>query len=264
MATDDLAAHFLALHRPGTPLLIPNPWDAGSARVLEWLGFQALATTSSGFAMTLGRSDGQVSCEEALSHAADVVAATTLPVSADLENGYAGDLDGVVETYTAAIETGLAGGSIEDYSGSEVYSIDEAAERVAAAVSVTAARFVLTARAENHIRGNPDLTDTIARLQRYQEAGADVLYAPGVIAVDEVRTLISEVDRPVNVLLLPGGASVAELAELGVARISVGGAFAYAALSALVEAGREFLGGGSGYFDRMAVGREAASGALTG
>jgi len=263
MATDDLAAQFLALHRPGTPLLIPNPWDAGSARVLEWLGFQALATTSSGFAMTLGRNDGQVSCEEALSHAADIVAATGLPVSADLENGFAGDSDGVVETYTAAVETGLAGGSIEDYSGTGLYSIDEAAERVAAAASVAASRFVLTARAENHIRGNPDLADTIARLQRYQEAGADVLYAPGVIAPHDVRTLLSEVDRPVNVLLLPGGASVAELTELGVARISVGGAFAYAALSALVEAGRDLLAGNSDYFTRMGAGREAAAAAFS-
>jgi 2-methylisocitrate lyase-like PEP mutase family enzyme len=128
---------------------------------------------------------------------------------------------------------------------------------------VTAAKFVLTARAENHIRGNPDLADTIARLQRYQEAGADVLYAPGVIAAADVRTLIAEVDRPVNVLLLPGGASVAELGELGVARISVGGAFAYAALSALVDAGRELLAGSSAYFDRMAGGREAAAGAFS-
>lgn len=262
MPSSTAASDFLALHTPGTPLLIPNPWDAGSARVLEWLGFQALATTSSGFAMTLGRSDGGVSCEEALSHAADIVAATSLPVSADLENGYAGDLAGIAETYTAAIETGLAGGSLEDYDGARLYGIDEAAERVAAAVAVTRGKFVLTARAENHIRDNPDLADTIARLQRYQEAGADVLYAPGVIAVADVRTLLAEVDRPVNVLLVPGGASVAELAELGVARISVGGAFAFAALSALVEAGREFLAGGSAYFDRMGPGREAARGAL--
>jgi len=260
MAFDD----FLALHQPGSPLLIPNPWDAGSARVLEWLGFQALATTSSGFAMTLGRSDGAVSVEEALSHAADIVNAVSIPVSADLENGFAGDVAGVVETYTAALETGLSGGSLEDYDGTNLYPIDEAADRVAAAVSVTAGKFVLTARAENHIRGNPDLADTIARLQRYQEAGADVLYAPGVIKADEVRTLLSEVDRPVNVLLLPGGATVAELAELGVARISVGGAFAFAALSALVDAGRELLAGQAGYFDRMAAGREAARGALLG
>ena len=249
---------FLALHQPGSPLLIPNPWDAGSARVLEWLGFGALATTSSGFAMTLGRNDGQVTVEEALNHAGAIVAATSIPVSADLENGFAGDLDGVVETYTGAVEVGLAGGSLEDYDGANLYPIEEAVARVEAAASVTAGRFVLTARAENHIRGNPDLADTIARLQRYQEAGADVLYAPGVVAAAEVRTLLAEVDRPVNVLLLPGGASVAELAELGVSRISVGGAFAYTALSALVEAGRSLLAGDADYFDRMGAGRDAA------
>jgi 2-methylisocitrate lyase-like PEP mutase family enzyme len=263
MAYTSAADDFLALHQPGSPLLIPNPWDAGSARVLQWLGFHALATTSSGFAMTLGRRDGQVSCEEALSHAADVVAAVSIPVSADLENGFAGDTQGVVETYTAAIETGLAGGSLEDFDGAALYSIEEATDRVAAAASVTAGRVVLTARAENHIRGNPDLADTIARLQRYQEAGADVLYAPGVSDPGELRTLLSEVERPVNVLLLPGGPSVAELSDLGVARISVGGAFAYAALSALVESGRELLGGGSGFLDRVAAGREAATGAFT-
>jgi 2-methylisocitrate lyase-like PEP mutase family enzyme len=263
MATDDAAARFLARHQPGKPLLIPNPWDAGSARILEWLGFEALATTSSGFAMTLGRLDGNVSCEEALNHAADLLAAVSIPVSADLENGFAGDLDGVVETYAAAVEVGLAGASIEDYDGTRLYSIDEAAERVAAAVSVTRGRFVLTARAENQIRGNPDLADTIARLQRYQQAGADVLYAPGVVAADAVRTLIAEVDRPVNVLLLPGGATVAELADLGVSRISIGGAFAYTALGALVEAARELLAGTTEFFDRIADGRIAAQGAFS-
>ena len=261
MATD-VAARFLALHQPGSPLLIPNPWDAGSARILQWLGFQALATTSSGFAMTLGRLDGDVTRDEALGHASDVVAAVSIPVSADLENGFAADDDGVVATYTAALETGLAGGSIEDFDGAALYSIDEAAERVVAAVSATRGCFVLTARAENHIRGNPDLADTIARLQCYQEAGADVLYAPGVVAVADVRTLLAEVERPVNVLLLPGGATIAELTELGVSRISVGGAFAYAALASLVGAGRELLGGTTGFFDRAGPGREAAQSAF--
>ena len=262
MSTDDVAARFLALHQSGSPLLIPNPWDAGSARVLQWLGFSALATTSSGFAMTLGRLDGDVTCEEALNHAVEVVSAVSIPVSADLENGFAADIAGVVETYTAAIETGLAGGSIEDYDGRALYSIDEAAERVAAAVSATQGRFVLTARAENHIRDNPDLADTIARLQAYQAAGADVLYAPGVAKVDELRTLLAEVDRPVNVLLLPGGATVAELTDLGVSRISVGGTFAYTALTALVEAGRELLAGTSAFFDHVGPGRLAAQAAF--
>ena len=237
MLTDDVAARFLALHQPGTPLLMPNPWDAGSARILQWLGFHALATTSGGFAMTLGRLDGQVTVEKAINHAVDLLGAVSIPVSADLENGFAGDVAGVVETYTAAAETGLAGGSIEDFDGAALYPIDEATERVAAAVSVTHGRFVLTARAENHIRGNPDLADTIERLQRYAQVGADVLYAPGVIRTDDVRTLLAELDRPVNVLVLPGGASVAELADLGVSRISVGGTFAYAALR-LRQAGR--------------------------
>ncbi|MCW2497297.1 isocitrate lyase/phosphoenolpyruvate mutase family protein [Jatrophihabitans sp.] len=262
MPADDLAARFLALHAGDSPLLMPNPWDAGSARILQWLGFPALATTSSGFAMTLGRSDGAVSCEEALNHAADIVAAVGVPVSADLENGFAGDLTGVAETYAAAVEVGLAGASIEDYSGEALFSIDEAAERVTAAVEAADGKLVITARAENHIRGNPDLADTIARLQRYQQAGAQVLFAPGVTTVTELRSLLAEVDRPVNVLLLPGGASVAELAELGVGRISVGGAFAYAALSALVESGRDLLAGGTGYLEAMTVGRAAARDAL--
>jgi 2-methylisocitrate lyase-like PEP mutase family enzyme len=262
MPLDDLATTFLDLHHGASPLLMPNPWDAGSARILKWLGFTALATTSSGFALTLGRNDGAVSCEEALNHAADVVAATGLPVSADLENGFAGDLTGVAETYAAAVEVGLAGASIEDYSGEALYGIDEAAERVAAAVEAAAGRLVITARAENHIRDNPDLADTITRLQRYQEAGAHVLFAPGVTAAGDLRTLLAEVDRPVNVLLLPGGASVAELGALGVNRISVGGAFAYAALTGLVEAGRDLLAGNTGYLDQMAVGRAAAAAAL--
>ena len=259
MASSSTSADFLALHTPGAPLLMPNPWDVGSARILEGLGYRALATTSSGFAATLGRRDGNVSVEEVLNHAADLVTGTSVPISADLENGFAADVAGVVETYTAAVETGLAGGSIEDYSGAELYPIDEAAERVAAAVSVTAGRFVLTARAENHIRGNPDLADTIARLQRYQEAGADVLFAPGVTAPADLRTLIAEVDRPVNVLLLPGGASVAELADLGVSRISVGGAFAWVALSAMVEAAEQLLVGDSSYLERMSAAGKVTS-----
>jgi 2-methylisocitrate lyase-like PEP mutase family enzyme len=228
------------------------------ARVLQWVGFQALATTSSGFALTLGRPDGDVSAEEALDHAANIVAAVSVPVSADLENGFAGDLDGVIETYTAAVETGLAGGSIEDFDGTALYPIEQATERVAAAVAVTRGRFVLTARAENHIRGNPDLADTIARLQRYQEAGADVLYAPGVGTPAELRILLAELERPVNVLLRPGGATVAELADLGVSRISVGGSFAYTALSSLVDAGRELLNGTTGFLDLVPSGRDAA------
>ena len=232
----DRAVSFRAMHRPGEPLLLPNPWDAGSARVLASLGFAALATTSSGFAATLGRPDGGVSRDESLAHAAVIVAATGLPVSADLENGFADQPADVADTVARAARTGLAGCSIEDFSGraeTPIYGSGLAAERIAAAAEAARGgpvQLVLTARAENYLRGNPDLSDTIARLQRYQEAGADVLYAPGLTRPDDIRAVVTSVDLPVNVLALPGGPDVAELAELGVSRVSVGGAFAYAAV----------------------------------
>jgi 2-methylisocitrate lyase-like PEP mutase family enzyme len=259
----DKARAFLALHRPGDPLLLPNPWDAGSARVLADLGFAALATTSSGFAATVGRPDGGVTRDEALSHAAAIVAATDLPVSADLEDCFAAEPAGVAETVTLAIGTGLAGCSIEDYTRDEndpIHDIKLAAERVAAAAEAAhAGAFVLTARAENYLHGKPDLADTIARLQAYQEAGADVLYAPGVTSMADIRQLLSAVDRPVNVLAMPGVPPVAELAEAGVSRVSVGGAFAYAALGALVTAATELRDHGTyGFRAATAIGREAA------
>jgi 2-methylisocitrate lyase-like PEP mutase family enzyme len=236
------AQRFLALHRPGEPLLMPNPWDLGSAKLLASLGFLALASTSSGFAATLGRLDGSVSRGEALGHAATLVAATDLPVSADLENAFADDPAGVAETVELAAGVGLAGCSVEDYSGHDIYELALARERIAGAAEAAhagAVHFVLTARAENHIRGRPDLNDTIARLQAYQEAGADVLYAPGLAKPEEIRAVVTSVDRPVNVLARPGAPTVKELAELGVARVSVGGAFAFAALARVVEAARE-------------------------
>lgn len=255
------ADEFLSLHVPGSPLLMPNAWDAGSAKVLASLGFPALATTSSGYAATLGRLDGQVTRDEVIAHAAALVEAVEVPVSADLEAGFAGTTAEVEETFRLAVAAGLAGGSIEDYAGNEkdtIYSIEEAAERVAAAAGAAGDQFVLTARAENHIRGRDDLDDTIARLQAYQEAGADVLFAPGVIAVEDVRRLVDAVDRPVNVLLLPGGPSVPELAEAGAARISVGGAFAFAALGAVKRAAEELLGAGTtGYSELAAEGAKA-------
>jgi len=264
-----LADWFLALHRPGEPLLIPNPWDAGSARVLASLGFRALATTSSGFAATLGRPDGSVTRDEALRHAAVIVAATDLPVSADLENGYAHEPDGVAATIEGAIEAGLAGASIEDFTGdpdAPIYDLSLAAERVAAAAGAAHAgpgRLVLTARAENYLHGRSDLDDTIARLRAYRDAGADVLYAPGLVRQDDIRAVVEAVDRPVNVLALPAGPTVPELADLGVARISVGGAFAFAALGALVAAGRELLEQGTyGFWETAAVGRVAAGVAM--
>jgi len=261
--------HFLALHRPGEPLLIPNPWDAGSARILAHLGFQALATTSSGSAATLGLPDGGIGRDEALRHARSIVEATDLPVSADLENGFADDPEGVAATVTAAIGTGLAGASIEDFTGdpaAPIYDSSLATERVAAAAAVAHAgphRLVLTARAENYLHGRPDLDDTIARLVRYRDAGADVLYAPGLTRPDDIRAVVAAVDRPVNVLALPGGPPVAALADLGVARISVGGALAFAALGALVAAGRELLDHGTyGFWDLAGPGKEAARAAF--
>ena len=265
----DKPADFLALHRPGEPLLLPNPWDAGSARILASLGFQALATTSSGFAATLGRPDGSVTREEALAHAAAVVAATELPVSADLEGGFADDPDGVARTVRGALEAGLAGCSIEDATGREeppVHDRDLAVERVAAAAEAAhrgPVRLVLTARAENHLYGREDLADTIARLQAYQEAGADVLYAPGLTRLADIRAVVESVERPVNVLARPGMPPVAELAAVGVSRVSVGGAFAFAALGALVEAARELLTAGTYGFSRQAgTGTEAARAAF--
>jgi 2-methylisocitrate lyase-like PEP mutase family enzyme len=261
---------FLALHEGRSPLLMPNAWDLGSAKLLASLGFKALATTSSGFAATLGQLDGTVTRDEALAHSAAIVGATDLPVSADLENCYAEDIEGVAETVRLAIEAGLAGCSIEDYSTgayAHIYDAGLAKERVAAAAEAAHAgpvKLVLTARAENHIRGNPDLADTIARLQSYAEAGADVLYAPGITKHGELRELVKSVDRPVNVLALPGVPPVDELAQLGVKRISVGGAFAFAALGALAEAGRELLEHGSyGYWELARPGSAAARSAFS-
>jgi 2-methylisocitrate lyase-like PEP mutase family enzyme len=262
----ELARHFLDLHKPGDPLLIPNPWDRGSAVILASLGFKALATTSSGFAASLGRADGAVTRDEVLEHAAAIVAATGLPVSADLEDCYATEPAGVAETVRLAISTGLAGCSVEDFGrGSDdlIFEFKLATERVAAAAQAAhegPVPFVLTARAENYLHGRPDLADTIARLQAYQEAGADVLYAPGLRDIDEIRQVVREVDRPVNVLPVPGVPPVAELAEAGVARISVGGAFAFTAIGALVDAATELRDQGTyGYATQSATGRASAT-----
>lgn len=258
------ASRFLSLHRPGRPLLLPNPWDAGSAKLLESLGFEALATTSSGFAATLGRLDGSVNRDEVLAHSAAIVAASGLPVSADLENGFADRPEGVAEAVKGALAAGLAGCSIEDYTGRSeepIYELAAARERVAAAAEAAHAgptRLVLTGRAENYLHGRPELVDTITRLQAYQEAGADVLYAPGLTDAREIRELVNSVDRPVNILARPGGPSVAELAELGVSRVSVGGAFAFAALGALVAAAQELRERGTyGFADQARLGLEA-------
>lgn len=269
MATqEEKARRFLALHQPGDPLLLPNPWDPGSARILATLSFEALATTSSGCAAALGRLDGQVTRDEALAHAATIVEATSLPVSADLENCFADDPEGVARTITLAAATGLAGFSIEDYTGDEASPIYEpklAAERVAAAASAAHSHgLVLTARCENRLHGQHDLDDTIARLRAYGDAGADVLYAPGLTLLEEIRRIVSEASRPVNVLAMAGAPAVSELASAGVSRVSVGGAFAYAAYGALAEAATEFRVSGTYEFQALSsLGRAMATRSFT-
>jgi 2-methylisocitrate lyase-like PEP mutase family enzyme len=262
------AARFLALHRQATPLLLANAWDVGSAKLLASAGFQALATTSSGHAASLGRLDYGVSRDEALAHAAALVAATAVPVSADFEDGFAADAAGVAETVRRALDLGLAGCSVEDWDPREqrLYEIDEAAERIAAAAAAAHAgpvRLVLTARAENHLRGNPDRNDTIARLQAYQAAGADVLFAPALDQPEDVRALLAAVELPVNVLARRGTPSVVELSELGVKRISVGGGFAFAAYGAALQAASELLSDGTyGFTELSAAGAQAVRSAF--
>jgi 2-methylisocitrate lyase-like PEP mutase family enzyme len=261
-----LAERFRALHDGDTPLLLPNPWDVGSAKLLASLGFQALATTSSGYAATLGRLDGSVTRDEAIAHSAEIVAATELPVNADLENGFADDPAEVGETVRLALGAGLAGCSIEDFTGrpdDPIYPLELAAERVAAAAEAAGRQLVLTARSENYLHGWPDLDDTIARLVAFQEAGADVLYAPGLRSIEDIRAVVAAVDRPVNVLALPVAPPVPELAAAGVSRVSVGGGFAFAALGALVAAGRELLDQGTyGFWENAGPGAKAARAAF--
>jgi 2-methylisocitrate lyase-like PEP mutase family enzyme len=226
------AETFHALHA-GEPFVIPNPWDAGSAKVLERLGFKALATTSSGFAFTLGRRDGDVTLDEVIGHTAALAAVTDLPVSVDLENGYGSDPEEAARAVAAAAAAGAAGGSIEDFDPSgRIYDVGHATERVAAAAEA-ARDFVLTARAENQIRGNPNLDDTIARLQAYERAGADVLYAPGLATAEEIRRVCEAVSKPVNVLARPN-LTFDEIASAGGQRVSVGGALTWVAVAGLV------------------------------
>ncbi|MCU1600853.1 MAG: isocitrate lyase/phosphoenolpyruvate mutase family protein [Frankiales bacterium] len=244
---------FLDLHVPGEPLLIPNPWDAGSAGLFQALGAKALATTSAGFAATLGHADSGVTLDQVLQHCQLVCDAVGIPVSADLENGYAKDPG---PSYAAAAATGLAGASIEDWSGSAVYPPAEAVERVRAA-RTAAPDLVLTGRAEGRLRGDGPLTDLIDRLNAYAEAGADVLYAPVVTDLDELRTLVKEVSRPVNALLLPG-MTIPSLADIGIARISVGGQLAWAAWNGAAVAARDFLAGNVDWLAQAGEGRTAA------
>jgi 2-methylisocitrate lyase-like PEP mutase family enzyme len=232
------AERFRALHE-GAPFVIPNPWDAGSARALEALGFQALATTSSGFAFTLGRRDGRTTLDDVAVHVASLAEATALPISVDMENGYGREPEDAARAVQRVAEAGAVGGSIEDWdSEAGLYEPEFAVERIAAAVEAAQSLpfpFTLTARAENHIRGNPDLDDTMARLQAFEAVGADVLYAPGLRTIEEVRTLCEAATQPVNVLARPDF-TMTELTEAGAQRVSVGGALTWTAVAAFAEA----------------------------
>ncbi len=252
---------FEALHeRPGV-FIIPNPWDAGTARILTALGFEALATTSAGFAFSIGRRDAVAGLtrDEVLGNARSIVDATHLPVSADLEDGFGGAPETCAETIKLAAAVGLVGGSIEDATGdpeNPIFEFEQAVERIAAACETARALpFLVTARAENFLHGRPDLDDTIRRLQAFEKAGADVVYAPGLPSLDAIRTVCAAVEKPVNVLMGLKGATftVEELQDAGVKRISVGGAFARAALGAFMRAAREVKEQGTFTFSADAI-----------
>lgn len=265
MGASTVVQRFRQLHEAGT-FVMPNPWDVGSARILAALGFEALATTSAGFAASLGRTDQTISREELLTHVLAMVRAVDLPVSVDAENGFADDPTGVAATVTALADAGAAGCSIEDATSGvdfderglrsvrpdnepnpeALYPMTLAIERVGAAAEAAAASgLVLTARADNHLHGVTDLDHTLTRLVAYRDAGADVVYAPGLTALDDIVRVVEAVDAPVNVLLLPSGPTIAELANAGVRRVSVGASLAGAAYSALVNAARELMDSGT-------------------
>jgi 2-methylisocitrate lyase-like PEP mutase family enzyme len=251
---------FAALHAGPDAFVIPNPWDIGTTKILTGMGFRALATTSAGYAFSRGHMDGVVGRDEMLAHAAELVAATPLPVSADLENGYADGPDAVAETIRLAAGTGLVGASIEDFTGDRdapIYEIGLAVERIEAAVAAAREQsfpFALTARAENFIRGRPDLDDTLKRLTAFEAAGADVLYAPGLRSLEDIRTVCQAVKRPVNVVMGLTGSDMttAQLAEAGVRRISLGGVLARAALGAFMDAAKEIQSGNYSFIDNAA------------
>lgn len=262
ISQQEKAVVFRALHERGGAFIIPNPWDAGSARILAQSGFEALATTSAGYAFSLGRRDYTIGRDEMLAHVAVIAGATDLPVSADLENGYAADLAGVAETYVRAAASGAVGASIEDATGDPdqpLFDPARAAERVRAAVEAVRGLpfpFTLTARAENFLVGRKDLRDTIARLQAYQEAGAHVLYAPGLANIDDIATVARSVDRPVNVVIGLAGSKLdlALLAAAGVKRVSIGSALSRVAYGALIRAAREMRERGTFGFADDAIG----------
>jgi len=257
----DKGRAFRALHAREHAFIIPNPWDVGTARLLGALGFEALATTSAGYAFSVGRRDNTIGRDEMLAHVAAIASATDLPVSADLENGFADDPRAVAETIGRAAAAGVVGGSIEDSTNraaDPIYEREFAVDRVRAAADAKRDLpfpFTLTARAENYLVGRPDLADTIARLQAYQDAGADVLYAPGLTSKDEIAAVVRAVDRPVNVVMGLQGAqlSLAVLSEIGVKRVSVGSALSRAALGAFLRAAREMREHGTFAFAEHAV-----------
>ncbi len=252
---------FRALHQREGAFIIPNPWDAGTARLLAHLGFEALATTSMGYAFSAGQRDGTIDRGRMLEHVAAIASATHLPVSADLENGYGDPPEVVAETIELAAAAGVVGGSIEDATDrpeQPIYEKEQAAERIRAAVAAVRNlpfAFTLTARAENYLHGRPDLRDTIARLQAYQEAGADVLYAPGLASKDDIAAVVSSVDRPLNVVMGLQGVqlSLAELSAMGVKRVSVGSSLCRAALGAFLRAAREMREHGTFAFAEQAA-----------
>jgi len=252
---------FQALHQGEGAFVIPNPWDVGTARLLAHLGFESLASTSAGFAFSMGREDYQVERDEMMTHIAELASATSLPVSADLENGFGDEPEVAAETIALAAAAGVVGGSIEDATGradAPIYELAHAVERVRAAAEAARALsfpFTLTARAENYLVGRTNIDDTIRRLQAYQQAGADVLYAPGLTSRDDIAAVVSSLDRPVNVLAGVKGMQfgVAELSALGVKRISVGGSLARAALGAFHRAAQEMRDQGTFNFTRDAV-----------
>ena len=253
---------FRALHERDSAFIIPNPWDIGTARLLAHLGFEALASTSMGYAFSAGQLDNTVDRDRILKHVSEITAATDLPVSADLENGFGDDPEAAAETIRLAAAAGVVGGSLEDATGrpeSPIYDRHHAADRVRAAAEAARSlpfTFTLTGRVENYLHGLPDLKDTIARLQAYQEAGADVLYAPGLATRDDIAAVVSAVDRPVNVVMGLQGVqlSLADLSAMGVKRVSVGSTLSRTALGAFLRAAREMRDHGT-----FAFANEAAS-----
>jgi 2-methylisocitrate lyase-like PEP mutase family enzyme len=263
MLTQSEKGHaFRALHERDRAFVIPNPWDVGTAHLLAHLGFEALATTSAGYAFSIGQRDNTVGREQMLAHVAAIASATDLPVSADLENGFGDASEIAAETIRLGASAGLAGGSIEDATGrpeQPIYELKHAADRIRAAAEAAHALpfpFTLTARAENYLNGRPDLHDTTKRLQAYQEAGADVLYAPGLTTKEDIAAVVSSVDRPVNVLVGLQGMqlNLKELSEMGVRRISVGSALCRAALGEFLRAAREMRDHGTFSFTEHAIG----------